>query len=324
MNELIKSVGLSGVTPENQSVKLTVNQLTGMSTELASAVTKNGDTVALLWANIQAVALERLVTGLEIALSKQANFRHVVCSTEPPRPSVSPLPISPSAHYVGQALSSPYSGRHAALRIETVECLSQTTGASTLKIFDLLSRTEIHTETIDIVDGYNSFAVNKSFSVNWRGADLFIGIDATAITLRELEFGCDPDEIQTAPVMLGIGALKSRSSLIDAPGSLYVAASLVCDIRSVADRFVDQLAWAFAYQCAALLLDEKLASPKINLFTNTNRMDTEDRITEYKNESRNRITQAAKLIYHQLNGSVCLCSTPEDQPGVYMGSYVTD
>ncbi|GAB3272849.1 hypothetical protein GCM10027347_44790 [Larkinella harenae] len=322
MSELLRSVGLSGVTPENQPAKVYVNALPGMSTELAAAVTKGADTVTQLWAKVQSVALERLTTCLEIELQKQASFRHIVCSTEQPRPAVSALPVLPVARYLGNAIAAPYSGRHAAIRVNTVEFLSQSSGNSTLKVYDLMGRSELFSQAVAINEGYNAIAVNKSFSVNWRGLDLFIGIDISATTLLELELSCAPDELTIESGMLPLAGLKARSSLIESPAAVYVDASLTCDILSVADRFVDKLCWPFAYYCAVLLLDEKIASPKFNLFTQTNRMDTEDRIVQYKDEARKRVSQAAKLIFQQLNGSVCLCANEQDQPGFYSGSFV--
>ncbi|WP_234734807.1 hypothetical protein [Tellurirhabdus bombi] len=324
MSELLfsKFVGLQGVSADG--MKVHVNELPGISAELADAVAEGDDDAAEVWEGTQKLAQEKLLTSLETELAKYANFRHVAATLDQPRPILPALIQNSAACYLGLSIFVPYAGRHAAMKLENIVFISTTSATTILKVFDLMLGTELHSQELTVISGLNKIPIeiDKVIPVEFQGVDVFVGVDITNLTLRELELAPCPELIYVSACDLALDGPYDRSDLQEAVCCFHVDASLICDIASVARQFSQRLWWAYAYRCGIVLLEKKLASSNVNLFTNTNRMNTEDNIAHYKEEARNRTSQAAKLIFQQLQDSICLYQAPEDQPGVYMGSFV--
>ena len=258
------------------------------------------------------MALDKLLTALETKMSAKASFQHILANTTPdlPRYMQSSVPASDPYALVTAYVESDFTR----LVLDSVTIRPTTALTGDLVVTDTESGEDLFLKPLAGVIGNHCVPLNLT-------VPLVTAETSLALTIV-------PADPYGSVELRSIFPVKSTNEDILSVSGLcvfHVKASIKCDFASMVKRYADRLQWAYAYQCAALLLDEKLSSNLMNVYTNTNQADTLQRIEDYKKEMYSRIETAITLIVRDLQtaGSPLLTTTPEEQAGYFTGSYAS-
>lgn len=332
-------VGLKGITPDSPAPTVWINDLPGMSTELVSAVADSEDFatgdlagVAATWTRAKRLGLERLRAMIEGELSKSADYQPMgrKTSTEPAgEPSA--IIILPTAERKGYLLKALATGDDEvylkSLSLDSVNIVDVTT---TISVYDATGK-QLHTKTVTVKPGYNElvidFAARSQFG---RSLLLFVGIDMGGLSLRTIgtgqdwscadgydaSFDLDPVScgLATTPNLGNLSYLTTTGLLLNA----YVRRSL----HDAITRHVDRLSWGYAHIVGSILMSEKLASPNVNLFTNTNRLFTEEYRDELLKDARSLVMPVSRTMITELRPTKAMRADSEFQQGYYPDGFV--
>lgn len=306
MSNPFTTVGLKNVSTGTPAPTIWVNDIPGISSELAAALCTSDAPAALaVWEKVQRLGLEKLTSLIENELSKSADFRYDITRTTLPA-SGGEQQIDPSTAYIGVLLTVPFAP-YQEVYLDYIALSSlgtETIDDVLLVVVDLNTGGILYDAKINIEPGYNGIDLVKYFPMSPTGQDskLFVGVRCDALTL--LAFGQQQWATQDSryvlkPVYYPIGHGKLTY------GNPFSAAGVQATVRNslagVIKRYADRLGWAYAYVCASLLMSEKLASPNFNLYTNTNRAFTEEQIPALMDEAVTRIKPIARDMLKELN-----------------------
>ncbi len=304
-NPFTSIVGLKSVTSPVPAVL--VNDLTGISTELVSALS-NADSASAttVWAKIQRNAYTKLSSMIEGELSKSADFQFEFAHTTPPQPGESLGLVSISSVLQGMALAVPYQ-EYTAVQITELRVWSMTAGpvATTAYLYNLTSGELISSQPVSIPFGYTVVPVSFTIPPRFGGLDLYVGIDASGLTIQELGGASASWSNSDSAYVLTPGVLPStgyhnRGAFTPGNCRVWVNASVSCSLPDVIARYTDRLLWAYANICGSLLMAEKLGSSNVNLFTNTNRTFTEDREAKFMDEAMMLVKPVCRTMIREL------------------------
>ena len=301
-------VGLKTVADSGASVL--VNDLPGISTELAGALT-NGDNTnaAAVWAKVQRGALDKLRSLVETELSKSADFRYKLAETTVWE--AKPVPLSYTGDVatpglVGARFTVPYL-RYRQLTVEGF--FANIVGVGNVpvpvKVVDLSRGVLLKNVAVFRPAGLEPMTplTALTLEIPLTGLDVFVGIDATGLTLTELG-GAAKDLTGDSNSSMTCGTLFNATSLgtlfSKADTRVWPVAYVGYSLLSVISRYADRLLWAYANVAGSLLMAEKLGSSNMNLFTNTNRDFTEDREAKFMDEAVNQVKPIARDILKEL------------------------
>lgn len=333
-NPFEKTVGLKGVQPDNVSFSVWINDLPGMSTELVSAIADSEDEsqddptgVKATWTRVCRLGLETLSTMLEGELSKSADFSYIGDRTGDMVEGESELILLPSAQYHGYSVMWNIGyGDELFLKDILLDSASEQPVNTTIKVFSVSGK-ELFTKDVTVNPEVNRIDIGYSHKVQ-LGRDMFffVGVDCTELSLRSLGSGQCIGGVTNSmqPARMAVSGLHKLGDTTAAETSgillnAFIRRSLIDQIAKYEDRF----RWAYAYVVGSLLMTEKLASPNINLFTNTNRMFTEEHRVELMDEAKKKVCPIARDIIKALRPTPALQQpNPDDQRGYYSGSFI--
>lgn len=312
-------VGLSfdGLPTSTRSVW--ADDIPGMSVELADNL--RPEDAATLWGRVERVSAGWLLSALEKRMMSRVSFRHILSRTLADKPTLLPT-LSGVITALAPATVSVVANTRSEqikLSIPVVSFVSLTTAPvlCQLKIQEEGNSVLLFDGPVVAVLGLNNVMVKVSLPLRMTYVKVIVTLTpqgAASLTLglvagQETADSCALE----IPTMTGTDTRK-----------LHVKAELRCDFAGVISGYADTLAWSYAYMCASVLLSEKLSSNLMNVFTNTNRMDTGQRVTDYQKEAYARLETAVSSIIGDLEtaGSELLTCSPDVQGGYFMGSYV--
>jgi len=320
-------VGLRSITSGERSVW--VNDVTGISTELVSAVSNPEDTdTAGVWSRVNRSAYDKLLSIIEGELAKVADFRFVMGQTMPPDAVSNPVSVG-APGLEGAALTIPYEN-YSAITVNELRLISLTGDdtETTVYVFDLLTGLQLKSQAVTVSYGYNAISLTDILLPNlFGGRDLFVGIDASALSLRQIADRSGRWDGSSSGFDLQYGYLpltgdRKRVNFTQAEGMIWVDATVRCSLDDVVKKYAKSLAWGYAYLLGSMLMAEKLASPRFNLFTNTNRLYTEELEPKLMDEAKSRIRTVCKTILRELRQTPALQPDSDSQAGYFSGSFV--
>ncbi|UHG93228.1 hypothetical protein [Spirosoma oryzicola] len=336
-NPFEKTVGLKGVQPESVNFPVWINDLPGMSTELVSAVADSEDEsdddpsgIKATWARVCRLGLETLSTMLEGELSKSADFSYIGTRTGNLTGEASDVVLLPAAQWKGYIVNAQVSkDDELFVKCLTVACANEEDTTTRIRVFDPKGKALFEKDDVVVKPDINVLDIGYiARSPFGRSIHLFVAIDATELSLNVLG---DGQEWDCTDFNFYLDSVKSPTNLINSIGNVdaadttsilleaYVRRSLIDQIAKYEDRF----RWAYAYVVGSLLMTDKLASPNINLFTNTNRLFTEEHRVELMDEAKKKVCPIARDIIKALRPTPALQQpNPDDQRGYYPGSFI--
>jgi hypothetical protein len=319
--------GLVNLAPVDEGTTYLVNDLTGLSQEMADSLTREGDNEDLeaLWIRIKANALEKLTIDFEVMMAEKRDFRHELCQTIHPTPNPK-LAFETYDDYVGALLEVQYNELTAVKLLQLV-MWAETSGTAQITVWDDTLRKEL-LAPIDkaLIAGINRIEIGlDAISLDFAGLSVFAGLKTT-VKLRPMTVNkgfrgavcgiavvysaqLDPEEDECAEV-------KGTT------WPVHLSAKVIGDIAALVVNHREKLAPAFRYLCGHLLLKERLASDNFNGFTNTNQLKMEELRDDYQMQYKSHLTKAIKTVYTNLEDSEVTGTNTEHQGGWFMGSYV--
>ncbi|NID09403.1 hypothetical protein [Fibrivirga algicola] len=326
-NPFASYVGLRGIATD---VPVWVNDLPGMSTQLVNAVRKDDQSAAETWERINRLALTKLRSMLENEFNKTGEFQHTVAQTSvwKLKDTMIATLLEPFDWY-GCRFTVPYSP-YRQLVIQSLIVEIAEVGAFNLpvKIVDLNQKT-VTEKTIARSGGrgpYSSLG-NIKLPVDMYGLDVFVGIDASALSLKEL--GASANAMTgDSGVTMTTGALVPNT--LDASGFaarsafVWIAATVSHSLDSVIEGFAADLADCYNHILGSLLMADKRGSNRINLYTNTNLEFAREKEVEFIDEATVLLKPLARRIVTEINAAPAsiVVPDPDDQPGYYPISLV--
>ena len=325
-NPFASLVGLRGLATD---VPVWVNDLPGMSSQLVSAVRKDDQSAAGTWERINRLALGKLRSMLESEFNKTGEFAHTVAQTTVWNLKDVPLSVTNPVRLQGCRFRVPY----APYRQLVIQSLRVIVSGSApvvlpLKVLDLKQGLLLEQVSVPRTAGLGPYsALNINLDVDMYGLDVFVGVDASVFSLLELGgtarplTGCSTatmtagEQIQSSPTPSGFTPTDTR---------VWIAATVSHSLDAIMSGYAPDLSDCYAHLVAALLLTDKLASDRINLYTNTNREYAEELEGKMQGEASLLLRPLARRMVNAINAapSAIVVANPEDQPGYYVQSLV--
>lgn len=297
---LVNYIGLLNCNQGTPESELYINDLPGMSTELADNIA-NSELInfAGVWAKVQKRSLLRLKSDAIMALYDYIKFNQVVYQTRRLLKSqVNQLvPIERSPIYAGVYLMVPET-KYAEFRFDEIYIYSSEAVSTTLNVWDVNDGTILYTQSVTLVVGLNIIPVKQVFYLKYRLLELFIGIDTTNFdsiqTLNDYYYWYTSDWACAAQSAFGYGAVRGVFQLfpstfnpnlimnfenIDRQG-LGQGIAIGGEVRCSIDQFLydnrEILKQSLLYLLGAEMLLEKNNSARLNYFTASNLEQTEN------------------------------------------------
>lgn len=323
-NPFASIVGLRGLNNEPRS--LFVNDLPGISTELVTALRKDDQTVADTWVRINSLAMVKLASMLELELNKSGEFKHTVAQSNGWSFLDGPALIGPSTRLYGCRLQAP-STPFGCLMIEGLYADLTDDQDLEVKIVDMRTGTVLDSQSIAMHAGaFNLNPVVLSLPVGMQGLDVFVGC-AVSGTFNELG-GAAANMISAAANSITQTSGSLAANNLTATGfqsgntGIWVSLSVVRSIDALISRYADALKWSYAHLVGSLLMSDKRASTRINLYTSTNLEYAAELEDKLLCEARDLLKPIARRILSDLDnvpGPVVQADS-EVQVGYYRGS----
>lgn len=335
-NPLADRIGLRGVTPASASVRAYLDDIPGISAELAGNLRPDGDTVLqaiVVLDKLHATAWTELLTELRLLLLQQTTTPLTLDQTRKPAPMVrgNALMATNDNHTTRCDVQLPDG---TCLNVDGVVFIL---GASASSLTPTL-RVRVLDRLPGAVAGELLGEESYTLSGLHPGAN-FIALPADKSQLIAGEPGMHLIEFALDNVpsnqLRWLSAAVENGSFLDVYWSglndltalqdqvpilplLRVEYNMAELVEAVSHTLTD----AYKYLMAAGLLNEKLTSPLVNLFTNTPRDDTAARIDEYKCDAKKRIKLAVAEILSRRKELLGAADTPNPdvQGGVFTGS----
>ena len=326
-NPFTPYVGLRGLTADPMPVW--VNDLPGLSTELVAAVGKDDQSVAETWTRIGNLALEKLISLIESELSKSGQFQHTVASSTIWNPKTAPAIVGPTSRLQGVRITVPY-GSYRRVVIDGFYAQLTTAATLPLSVINLATGGVISTQSIAQGAGSQPFTTVKQIAIDvpMTGLDLFVGVDLGTATVTELGgsaramTGCSGAAMTTGSLATGN---FSPAGFEASDTRIWFAVEVGHSLAAVVSRYAPDLKWAYGYLIGAMLMTDKLASNRINLYTNTNRQYTEELEGKMMVEVRDRLKPLVRRMLSEMNAADTASPVVADadyQAGYYTQSLV--
>lgn len=294
MDCLLDYIGLKGCNSEAPRSGKFLNSMPGMSTELVDNISSSDQiTYKETWANIQSEAFSRMKDDILNILREDSNFKEIVYQTRRLTKFTRTTDvIDSSSYYNGLYLRIPES-RYIDLYLRQLYVYSDTVVTTVLKVFDINDGSELYTQDIDLVVGFNSIEIDEVLDLKYGIMDVFIGVDASGFnsikTQRDLYYLCDRDDVpcdhnhRVSNYLYEIW--PSRLLLSDNPTFENIdkegfgrGVAFGIDIRCSVESFICEnkksLEESWRHVLAWQTLVTKIGSYRLNLFTTSNLENT--------------------------------------------------
>ena len=318
--------GLVNLKPVDAGVTHLVNELSGITQALVNSLIRvqDGESNAEpLWARIKSIAQERLVIDFEILLAEKRDFKHELSALSPPLPDHK-LSFENYAFYTGTTLEVAYN-QYTAIQLISLVFWAETSGVGDIVVYDQQTMNQISlTNDVVISQGINKINIDRKLPVDLGGVKVFVGLN-TNVKLKPMNMGvlngANKCTLLVTPAIVDENDFdKITNHSYTTP--VHVIAKVIGCIDDLVMERKKELAPAFKYLCAHLLLSERLNSDEFNTFTNTNQIQSEALAEEYHKQYKSQLTKALKLIYTNLEDSSVTDVNTEHQGGYFLGSYV--
>ena len=212
--------------------------------------------------------------------------------------------------------------KYGKLNIKKVTFHTNTTGNSTIKIFDLDTGLELHTQNITVVRGENTVQLSKSFDLSKIRTNIAIVLNTTNLPLADIR--CNT--IQTKSIFrffefksgyLELSGGRFINDFRDGLGVVGIGFEVVSNISEVISDNIDYFGNAFGWRMAAALLESSLISDNVNIHTNTLRQVREEKAHEYKKEYKKELDRVIRPVLLRLENTPVIRSLRLDDMKQY-------
>lgn len=333
MDCLTNYIGLKNCNLPDPESGLYINDLPGMSTELADKIA-DSETINFkgVWDKVQKRSILRFKHDVQISLMKWVKLNNVIYQTRKllKSQSNSYITIPANPNYTGVYLMLPES-RYVEFRFNDIVVYSFQTVTTTLKVWDLNDGSELYSQSIDLVPGLNTIKVKQIFPLKYRIMELFVGVDTTGFdsieTINDYYYWYTNDWACAAQSTFGYGSVRGIFQFYPATydTNLPIQLSNVIrtgigkgvtingEIRCSVDQFIcdnkELLSQSLLYLLGSEMLKEKKNSSRLNYFTTSNLSQTEETYQDFEKMYKENLSEALDSI--PLQGE-SLCFDCED------------
>jgi hypothetical protein len=299
---------------------LYINQLPGMSTELADKIASSEEiNFKGVWDKVQANAIMRFKDDVINKLFDSVKFNSIIYQTRKLLKSqVNQLiQVDRSPIYTGIYQQVPES-KYAEYKLNGVYVYSYQTVSTTFKVWDVNDGVILYTKAIDLVPGLNYISISQTFELKYRILELFMGVDTTNFdsiqTLNDYYYWYTSDWACAAQSTFGYGAVRGvfmfYPSTYD-PNLPFQFSNIVrtglgrgitvdAEIRCSIDQFLSDnrefLKSSFLYLLGSEMLFHKLASPRLNFYTASNLEQTAYTREEFERRYKSQLSRTLDAI----------------------------
>lgn len=312
-----------------------LNDLPGVSAEMTSRL---GDgeikTKESVFAKVKQQSYEALKIEIQAALSDRVQFNYVLAEIVQPRPYLPQSIVLPDSVRRGCRLAIANS-KHITTHLKGIwlnkRVGSGGDGTVKLRIYDLTTSEQILSD-IDtvLINGLNYIEINE-YIVTERGSiDIVVllveqasgGVMKMNVSDVFSDCGCQSQIYnQQVSFIAGVDVINANAvELLDGSSGMSLDVQVFGSIDSFIKENARVLAAPYWYLCGSNMMNEKLASHHLNIWTTTNLAYTEQNRNFLYDMFKNSIRKVAKSL--PLNGSSLLWDTDVEQEGYFTSSNV--
>jgi hypothetical protein len=280
-----------------------VNDLPAISTEFLQKIANSEQSSFLgVWRSVNELAKPRFLGDLQAAFSKHADYKGEIYKSGGLR--IKDGVLLPSLNYRGVLIEVP-TNRGICINVTGISFLSLTAITADVVIIDLATDMELYREPFDIVTGMNKLQIDERIYPCLENSEIFIGIDVEGLQLRDsyafshfdndCDCPCNDHGSSNSFIVKDISLSKTDNSQ-NSGGGVAVGFSVNCDLESIACERIGVFSEAYRYLLGMMLLEEKLNSKRVNIFTYDNEKATNMLIAHFSEEYTNRLMQVVESI----------------------------
>lgn len=296
-------IGLRSVTVGAPESGKFINTLPGMPTELADSisVSPEEDTESI-WSDVQDRAIMRIESDTVAYLAGKAKLNQVVYSTSRfHKYSNNSENVEATDEYRGVYVIIPES-KYVKFRLNSVYVYNN--GGSittTLKIFDVNDGVELHSEAVNLANGLNEIEVNEEFTLRFGVLELFIGVDCSSVdTIKTREefynwhdedYACITCSSYNNEFNISPATLPNTEDAIEANltksivgKGIAINADIICSVEEFICRHKQNFISPYLYLLGVEMMNQKLGSPNLNLWTASNVANTEALMLDWESK----------------------------------------
>lgn len=302
-------IGLKGCSSVAPTSGIWVNQLPGLSSELADKIA-NSEQVTLngVWTDVKTIAKQTLLNDIVNGLSETINFHQIVYQTKRPRPSRTKETIPAFAEYRGILIEAPES-RYSQIRIKSLFVYSASVidVLATVKTWNVWDGSEIDSQDFTIAPGFNEIPLNLDIDLTFSENSVFIGVDSSILDtiyfLQEIdqfwEFwggndcpysggytGYTGQELRIGAAVMAFADEPDYETIHrqSRPAGVWAQVEIICSAEVFLCENMSSFTTAALYLLGWQLLMFKIASPRFNFFTTSREDTTEKLMSSYKEQ----------------------------------------
>ena len=322
-------IGLKGCGKEPPTSGMFINDVQGMSTELAENIANSDQVTASgVWSSVLKTSKLNLINDLTNGLSEKINFHQIAYQTKRPRPAREKEVIPAFAEYRGVLIEAPES-RYSQIRIKSLFVYSSALVkvTVTLKVWNVWDGSEISSKQIEIAPGLNELPINAEINLTYSENSVFIGLDSSLLpAVYFLPEGAEfwdfwDDEcpisnlsagqsLRIGPALLPLAGTPGYNTIrrMIKPMGVWAHAEIICSAELFLCENIHHFTAAITYLQAWQLLLFKIASPRTNFFTYHREDVTEKLMSEFKSQYESNLKRTLAAIPVSGSGFCFDCS----------------
>ncbi len=295
LNCLKSHIGVQGCTTTTPNSGIFVNQLPGVELEMIDKLADeqqvdfNG-----VYDDIEERAVRRLSTDVNAEFKKRYKIKNITQSIDLEREVDTTSTTAAGVFYRGFTLELDRTDDNFAwsnletIHIQTLSLYFTSTNATTIKIFDIVTGTELYTQSVaapasigwTVIDVYQTFSQRRIFiaydatllaGVNFDVTDLRNGINRSQDGCSVVCFSCGGSnrnaELRAGQATIATTITESDITFGDDLFGLSGVWSVVCSFDSLVCNNKDPFTTSLWYLLGIELMNERLYSSRLNEFT---------------------------------------------------------
>lgn len=309
MEQLISSVGFRGIDTEPKSFY--VNDIPGMAKEILTAVNDTG-TVESFIEKLHASTAGQFRRMIMTALSKKCDWKLVLAKF--PQSNIAFKPLFYAPENAVCTINCGVGNKYTAVCLSEIIFAAKNTGTAQINVYKEPVRELIDTVNVNVTAGKNRLTVSfPAWTDEITAQQIAIELlPSTGLQLYEFERNALTNDLSVTDTFLSGEA---------APAFIICNARIESRLDALIDNYAEQLAEAYAYQLAANLLEFKLSSYKLNLFTNSKREDSEHRSMEYPKEAEKALRGIINTLADEITSAQFVPFEPEASSKYSLGGF---
>jgi len=279
-------IGVRGLADEeNPDSGYYINDLPGITTakmeDVADIEEYQG---SVIWDDIYNMSVRLMENDIKTSLRKYYRNYSYRKNGNTGRIDITNTNVAAEGFYSGWQFDLVGLNENLSMTFDTINVHVVTGDSLTVKIWDAITGEELFTETFTVTIGFNAYRILQSIPL-WKHRVLFIGYDATLVTVKQVErFDISLGEASANHVSTSASVVQSN--ITGANTGMMLNYNIECSIDNFVCQRVDLFKDPFLYKLGIEFCNELLYSDRINRFTLMDRDDAmvlrEEFITTYK------------------------------------------